>query len=149
VGAEYGTDIPGMWISYSDDLINWDKPELVAVAENIEWEGTKIGAAASPVKTQDGWLVLYHGVDKASTYRVGAMLLDLDNPAKVIGRTKNFIMEPETYYEKYGLVIPNTIFPTAIVEREDELMLYYGCCDTNISLATVKTEDLLDLLKVK
>ena len=149
VGAEYGTDIPGMWISYSDDLINWDKPELVAVAENIEWEGTKIGAAASPVKTKDGWLVLYHGVDKASTYRVGAMLLDLDNPAKVIGRTKNFIMEPETYYEKYGLVIPNTIFPTAIVERDAELMLYYGCCDTNISLATVKTEDLLELLRVK
>ena len=73
---------------YSDDLINWDKPELVAVAENVEWEGTEI-AAASLVKIKDAWLVFYHGVDKHSVYRVGAMLLDIDNPKKVIGRTKN------------------------------------------------------------
>ena len=145
VGAEYGTDSPGMWISYSDDLITWDKPKLVAVAENFEWEGKKIGAAASPLKTKDGWLVFYHGVDAHSVYRVGAMLLDLNNPTKVIGRTKNFIMQPETYYEKHGLVIPNTIFPTAVIERDDELMIYYGCCDTSIALATVKTNDLLNL----
>jgi len=148
VGAEYGTELPGIWISYSDDLIHWDKPEIVAVAENFVWEGKKIGAAATPIKTKAGWLVLYHGVDEASIYRVGAMLLDLQNPAKVIGRTKHFIMEPEEYYEKYGLVIPNTVFPTAVVERDDELMIYYGCCDTNISLATVKTQDLLSVLKV-
>lgn len=146
VGKEYGTDIPGMWISYSDDLLEWSKPELVAVAENFEWEGTKIGAAATPLRTEKGWLVLYHGVDAQSTYRVGALLMDLENPKKIIGRTKSFIMEPETYYEKYGLVIPNTIFPTANIIKDDLLYIYYGCCDTCIGLATVPISELLEAI---
>jgi len=147
VGEEYGTENPGIWISFSDDLLTWEEPKLVAVAENHEWEGLKIGAAAAPVKTKEGWILLYHGVDKSSVYRVGAMLLDLDDPTEVIGRTNNFIMEPEEYYEKFGVVIPNTVFPTAIVERDDELMIYYGCCDTSIALATVKTKDLLEAIR--
>jgi predicted GH43/DUF377 family glycosyl hydrolase len=145
VGKEYGTEIPGIWISYSEDLFEWSRPELVATAENFEWEGTKIGAAASPVWTKDGWLLLYHGVDKKNVYRVGAMLLELENPAVVKGRTKNFIMEPEYYYEKHGLVIPNTVFPTSVIERDGELYIYYGCCDTCIALATVSVEEMLGL----
>lgn len=144
VGKEYGTDIPGIWISYSEDLFEWSEPELVAVAENFEWEGTKIGAAATPVKTERGWLVLYHGVDANSVYRVGALLLDLEDPGKVIARTKGPIMEPREYYEKYGLIIPNTVFPTANIIKDGLLYIYYGCCDTCIALATVPVEDLLD-----
>ncbi len=147
VGKEYGTDIPGMWISYSDDLLEWSDPELVAVAENFEWEGTKIGAAATPIKTEKGWLVLYHGVDANSVYRVGAMLLDLEDPKKVIARTKEPIMEPQEYYEKYGLVIPNTVFPTANIIKDGLLYIYYGCCDTCIALATVPVEELLNILE--
>jgi beta-1,2-mannobiose phosphorylase / 1,2-beta-oligomannan phosphorylase len=144
VGPEYGTPLPGIWISYSDDLLEWSKPELVAVAENFAWEGTKIGAAATPLKTDQGWLVLYHGVDQNSIYRVGALLLDLDNPQKVIARTKDFIMEPQEYYEKFGLVLPNVVFPTANLIINDLLYIYYGCCDTCISLATVPLQELLD-----
>jgi len=147
VGEEYGTEVPGIWLSYSDDLINWDAPVLVAVTENPTWEGLKIGAAAAPIKTEEGWLLLHHGVDATSTYRVGAMLLDLEDPTKVIRRIKEPIMEPEMYYEKYGLVIPNTIFPTSIVEKDGLLYLYYGCCDTSISLATVPLQTILDELK--
>lgn len=147
VGKNYGTEIPGMWISYSDDLMKWSEPELVAVAENFEWEGTKIGAAATPIKTEKGWLVLYHGVDANSIYRVGAMLLDLEDPRKVTARTKLPIMEPEEYYEKYGLIIPNTVFPTANVIKDGLLYIYYGCCDTCIALATVPVEELLSCLK--
>lgn len=143
VGEEYGTDIPGIWISFSEDLLRWTEPELVAVAENFEWEGTKIGAAATPLKTEKGWLVLYHGVDAKSVYRVGAMLLDLENPRKVIARTRGFLMEPEEYYEKHGLVIPNTIFPTANIIKDGLLYIYYGCCDTCIGLATVPMDELL------
>jgi predicted GH43/DUF377 family glycosyl hydrolase len=145
VGEEYGTDAPGIWISYSDDLINWDYPTLVAVAEKEEWEGTKIGAAAAPLWTEKGWLLFHHGVDKKHVYRMGAMLLDLDNPAKVVGRIEDFIMEPEEYYEKHGLVIPNTIFPTAVIDVDGLLYIYYGCCDTSISLAFVPLQELLDL----
>ncbi|EMS70671.1 glycosylase [Ruminiclostridium cellobioparum] len=149
VGKEYGTDIPGIWISYSDDLQKWSEPELIAVAENFGWEGTKIGAAATPVKTEKGWLVLYHGVDANSIYRVGAMLLELENPGKVIARSAEPIMEPQEYYEKYGLVIPNTVFPTANIVKDGLLYIYYGCCDTCISLATVPLGELLDhLLKL-
>ena len=116
----------------------------MAVAENYEWEGTKIGAAGSPIKTEKGWLLLYHGVDKKSIYRVGALMLDLDNPQKVIARTKNFIMEPETYYERFGLVIPNVVFPTANVVKDGLLYIYYGCCDTCIALATVPLDELVE-----
>ena len=143
VGPAYGTELPGIWLSYSDDLIHWDDPVLVATAENPEWEGIKIGAAASPVKTDKGWLLLYHGVDLGSCYRVGAMLLDLDDPSKVIARSKRFVMEPEEYYEKAGLVIPNVVFPTAAIVRDGLLYIYYGCCDTCISLATVPVDELL------
>jgi predicted GH43/DUF377 family glycosyl hydrolase len=146
VGAEYGTDVPGMWISYSEDLLTWSKPELVAVAENSAWEGSKIGAAATPLRTDHGWLVLYHGVDANSIYRVGAMLLDLENPAKVVARTQKPIMEPEEYYEKFGLVIPNVVFPTANLIIDDQLYIYYGCCDTSIGLATVALDELLDII---
>ncbi|QAY68016.1 glycosidase [Paenibacillus protaetiae] len=143
VGERYGTNTPGIWLSYSHDLLEWTEPELVAVAENIEWEGTKIGAAATPIKTDRGWLVLYHGVDAQSVYRVGALLLDLDNPAKVIGRTREPIMEPETYYERFGLVLPNVVFPTANLVIDGTVYIYYGCCDTCIGLATVPLEELL------
>jgi predicted GH43/DUF377 family glycosyl hydrolase len=143
VGEEYGTNEPGIWISFSDDLQNWTKPELLAVAEVPQWEGLKIGAAAAPLKTEHGWLLLYHGVDSKSVYRVGAMLLDLKDPKKVIARTKSPIMEPQEHYEKFGLIINNTIFPTAACLCKDELYIYYGCCDTCISLATVPIEELV------
>lgn len=143
VGEEYATEQPGIWLSYSDDLEEWSKPTLLATAEQ-EWEGGKIGAAASPIKTDKGWLLLYHGVDDTITYRVGAILLDLDDPMKIIARTTNFIMEPEEYYEKFGLVIPNVVFPTSIVEKEGLAYIYYGCCDSCIGLATVPMNDLVD-----
>ncbi|APZ44771.1 glycosidase [Polaribacter reichenbachii] len=143
VGEEYGTDRPGIWICFSDDLHKWSKPVLIARSEE-QWEGKKIGAAANPIKTNKGWLVMYHGVDTGSVYKVGALLLDLEDPTIVIARTKNYIMEPEEYYEKVGLIIPNVVFPTSLVEKDGLLYIYYGACDTSICLATVKTEDLVN-----
>jgi beta-1,2-mannobiose phosphorylase / 1,2-beta-oligomannan phosphorylase len=74
------------------------------------------------------------------------MILDLNDPAKVIARTPNFIMEPEEYYEKFGLFIPNVIFPTGNVVKDGLLYIYYGCCDTSIGLATVLLDDLLNYI---
>jgi len=136
-------DRPSIWISYSEDLETWTPPRLVAKPA-YAWEGGKIGAAATPIRTEHGWLLLYHGVDEESVYRVGAMLLDLADPERVIARPKDFIMEPQEYYERFGLVIPNVVFPTGNVVKDGLLYIYYGCADTAISLATVPLQDLLD-----
>jgi beta-1,2-mannobiose phosphorylase / 1,2-beta-oligomannan phosphorylase len=145
VGEPYGTRQPGIWLSYSGDLSEWSAPKLLATAIN-DWEGGKIGAAASPVKTKYGWLLLYHGVDEKTVYRVGAMILDLKNPLKVLARTRHFIMEPTEYYEKFGLIIPNVIFPTSTILKDGILYIYYGCCDSNISLATVPIDELISCI---
>ncbi|MEX0332479.1 MAG: glycosidase [Puniceicoccaceae bacterium] len=142
VGERYGTDKPGIWISFSEDLNFWEEPGSIAFPEQL-WEEKKIGAATTPIETPEGWLCFYHGVDAYDVYRLGAMLLDINNPAKVIARTKNPIMQPTMYYEKYGLVIPNVIFPTDNVLKDDSIFMYYGCCDTSISLATCELDKLL------
>jgi predicted GH43/DUF377 family glycosyl hydrolase len=146
VGERYGCSGPSMWIAYSTDLARWSEPKLVAAPEN-EWEGGKIGAAAPPLRTDEGWLTLYHGVDANTVYRVGVMLLDLENPERVLARCPDFIMEPEAYYERVGLIIPNVIFPTGNVIKDETLYIYYGCADTCISVATVPVPDLLKLLR--
>ena len=143
VGKDYGCDRPSIWLSFSDDLRTWDRPVLVAAAEHPDWEAVKIGAAAQPLKTDAGWLVLYHGVDRRCVYRVGAMLLDLEDPATVVARCPDWLMEPELPYEKVGLIIPRVIFPSANVIHDGLVYVYYGCCDTTISLATVPLDDLL------
>ena len=97
-----------------------------------------------PIRTDKGWLVLYHGVDEDIVYRVGAMLLDLEQPEKIIARTHHFIMEPETYYEKFGFQIPNVIFPTGNVVKDGLLYIYYGVTDTAIALATVPLDELVE-----
>lgn len=144
-GEEFGTEKAGMWICYSDNLVDWSEPKLLAVPEQ-SWESKKIGGSAPPIRTDKGWLTLYHGVDDHNVYRAGAMLLDIENPGKIIARAKSFIMEPEEYYEKFGLYIPDVIFSTAAVEKEGILHIYYGCTDTAISLATVPTEELIDFV---
>lgn len=143
IGDKYGTARPGMWISYSEDLIRWEEPRLIAVPEQ-EWEWKKIGGATPPIRTERGWLTLYHGVDRENVYRAGAMLLALDNPEKVLARTRQPILEPVEYYERFGLFIPNVVFPTGNIVKDGLLYIYYGCCDTAIGLATVGLNELLD-----
>ncbi|MBI4235452.1 hypothetical protein HY604_04080 [Candidatus Peregrinibacteria bacterium] len=110
------------------------------------WDSKKVGAAAPPVKTKDGWVMLYHGVSEDRIYRVGALLLDLKNPMKVIGRTDNPIFEPETVYEKEG-EIPNVVFPCGNVLIGDKLFVYYGGADKVVGVATVEMSKLLNTIK--
>jgi predicted GH43/DUF377 family glycosyl hydrolase len=77
-------------------------------------------------------------------YRVGLALLDLNDPSKVIARCPHPVMEPETYYERFGSFIPNVIFPTAAPVVNGKVFMYYGCCDTSISLATARLDDLVN-----
>jgi predicted GH43/DUF377 family glycosyl hydrolase len=151
VGEQYGTDKAGIWIAFSDDLENWEDNQLIVKPE-FPWENNRIGGSLPPIKTKEGWLVIYHGVEtieeKNNTvvYRAGAMMLDLDNPTKVLMRGSRFIMEPETYYENYGLYIPHVIFPTGGYLDNDLLHLYYGVCDTAIARASLDLNHLLDFI---
>ena len=147
VGPDYGTDRPAVWLAYSDDLKQWDygrKGQHVLLRPQEPWEESKLGAGPPPVKTEAGWLMLYHGVDRKYVYRVGAALLDLDDVSKVIARTEDFLMEPQEEWEKVG-VIPNVVFPTAAVwEPGRELLVYYGAADRVCGLATADMRELLD-----
>lgn len=134
-------------LARTDDLLHWydDRPFVGGL---YEWENQKIGPAGVPVKTDAGWLTLYHGVYLGPdvhirTYRVGAMLLDLEDPSKVIARTPEPIMSPETDYEKFGNH-DNVVFPCANPVVDGTMYIYYGAADTACCLATVPLEDLLD-----
>ena len=100
--GDYGTDNPSIWIKSSDDLMMWHTDSKLLMKGEEDWE-VKIGGNTPPIKTDEGWFLLYHGVDKNFTYRIGAAILDLDDPTKVLYRTKDFILEPETYEETQGL----------------------------------------------
>ncbi len=112
------------------------------------WDSVKIGVAAPPIKTKEGWILLYHGVDEESIYRVGAVLLNLKNPLEVIARTDEPIFEPEEAYEKIGIV-NNVVFPCGAVTIEDKIYMYYGAADRVIGVATLETEKLLRALLPK
>jgi beta-1,2-mannobiose phosphorylase / 1,2-beta-oligomannan phosphorylase len=141
VGPAYGCDAPSMWLSFSADLLSWSRPTLLAKAMS-PWEGGRVGGSTPPIKTPDGWLVFYHGVQNENeklrrvVYRMGAMLLDLENPMRVLARTREPLLEPVHYYERVGCYIPNVVFPTGAVVKDGVVYLYYGCCDTSIALAT-------------
>jgi len=111
------------------------------------WE-EKIGGSTPPLKTKDGWLVLYHGVEHGGKgyYRVGAVLLDLEDPSKILGRTKEPIMEPEYDYEMNGFY-KGCVFPTGNVIVDDTLFVYYGGADKYVGVATCPVQELIDMIK--
>mgnify|MGYP002895572929 FL=1 len=111
-----------------------------------DWE-VKIGGNTPPIKTDDGWFLLYHGVDANFTYRVGAALLDLNDPTRVLYRTKDFILEPETYEETQGLYRWGVVFPTGAVVKDNILYVYYGASDQWVNLATCDFQELIDFVK--
>jgi predicted GH43/DUF377 family glycosyl hydrolase len=110
------------------------------------WDSRKVGAGAPPVAVKEGWLLLYHGVSEHGVYRVGAVLLDPDNPLQILGRTDDPIFEPEMNYEKFGMV-PNVVFPCGNVLRGETLIIYYGGADQVIGIVTVNVNEILGLLK--
>ena len=109
------------------------------------WDSVKVGISTQPVKTSKGWILLYHGVSGRSRYRVGAALLDLKDPTKVLARTTDAIFEPKDAYEIEGQV-NYVVFPCGAVLNKDELLIYYGGADSVISVASVSLKKLLDSL---
>ncbi|MBW1975760.1 MAG: glycoside hydrolase family 130 protein [Deltaproteobacteria bacterium] len=133
-----------IWISYSPDLIHWGRSKVL-LAPEPGWGASKVGVSTPPIKTEEGWLVLYHGVRQTGAgriYRVGAMLLDLEKPEKLIRYTPHFILAPREYYERVGDV-PNVVFPCGFVLEENVLKLYYGAADTCICLAETTLDEIM------
>ena len=137
VGEEYGTEHPAMWISTSDDVLCWGDSKLLAEAE-FEWESKKIGGNTPPVKTEHGWLTIYHAVGADAHYRLGAMLLDLDDPATVRYRTRDWLMQPEEEYEFEGYY-RGCVFPCGKVVIDGTLFVYYGAADRHVGVAHLRT----------
>ncbi|WP_026487091.1 glycoside hydrolase family 130 protein [Caldanaerobius polysaccharolyticus] len=129
--------MPHIWIAYSEDLITWTDHKIVMSPIPGTWESKKIGIAGPPIKREDGWLLIYHGVDDNNVYRLGAALLDLRDPSKVVARQAEPILEPELKWEKEGLV-PNVVFSCGAVEADGVYYVYYGGADTHIGVAAVE-----------
>jgi len=144
IGPGYPTDIPGIWFAYLNDLSGSGMHEHKLVMKSEQpWESRKIGAGAPPIKTDQGWLLIYHGVTQERVYRAGAALLDLEEPWKVICRSSEPILEPEEEYERIGDV-PNVVFPEGAVIVGDELLVFYGAADKVCCVASVRLSQLVN-----
>ena len=141
---------PDIWIDFVDNLnfdgTSWLKGQVLATPRENSWDDRKIGMAMAPFETPKGWLLLYHGVLKVdNSYRVSAMLLDLENPEKVISRLPEPILEPRMPYEREGQT-PNVVFPCGAVVIGRKLFVYYGGGDSVIGVATINFNALLKKL---
>lgn len=148
-----------VWCSSSPDLIHWGNSHLVLGVEDVAFANDKIGPAAPPIKTSEGWLTTFHAVDIDTSrgkngwedswqkrYHGGIMLLDLNEPWKVIGKCETPLLTPEADYETDNGFRNDVIFPTGMVlDSNDEVRIYYGAADTCICLATAKVNDLIEM----
>ena len=132
---------PNIWMAYSDDLMTWYDHKTLMRVQPGSWDCNRIGAGAPPIKTEYGWLNFYHGVDHRRNYRLGILLLDLEDPSKIVGRSVEPILSPKEIYEKVGIV-PNVVFTCGAVEMDGHYFVYYGGADRVIGVATMDRSDL-------
>ena len=144
VGKKYGVTQASAWISTAKDLLGFRRSKLLIKAK-YDWEAGKLGVNTPPIKTEHGWLTLYHAVGADKYYRLGALLLDLEDPAKVLHRTPEWIMQSEAEYEMEGYY-QGCVLPCGKVVIRETLFVYYGAADKYVCLATCPLEELLDHL---
>lgn len=142
-----GMGTGSIWISYSEDLLSWGESKVLLAPRPGYWDSTRTGASVPPIRTEHGWLELYHGFKMTSSgpiYRAGSALLDLEDPSKVIARCRIPLLSPREDYERVG-DIQNVVFACgAVVEDDGEVKMYYGAADTSMCVATAKLSDILD-----
>lgn len=133
---------PDVWIAYSRDMKTWHDSRRVMSPRSGWWDSVKVGIAGPPIEINGGWLQIYHGVDENRVYRLGALLLDRDDPEKIIYRSEDPILEPCETYECEGLV-PNVVFSCGAVKQGDWLQLSYGASDTVIAVSNLSLDEIL------
>ena len=137
---------PEMWSAQSPDLVHWGKHEPL-YRGRMAWETGRVGAGAPPVRTERGWLELYHGnlrpsrAGEVGAYCAGAMLLDGENPCHLLQVAPRPVLEPTEDYERVGFV-PDVVFPTGIVESKGRILVYYGAADACTGVAEIQADEL-------
>jgi len=138
---------PAMWLARSKDLLHWGGHQKLVDVRPDCWDCVRVGAGAVPFRTGQGWLEIYHGVDKDNRYCLGAVLLDGDDPSKVLARSAEPLLVPEAPYELKGL-LGNVVFTCgAISSNPDEILLYYGAADSVTALVTTSVDEIIGSLK--
>lgn len=140
---------PQVWLAESDDLVNWPEENMRPIfgpRPGNGWDEKRVGGNGVPIETEHGWLMFYHAYNDDHVYRLGVCLLDLEDPAHVLTRPKEFIFEPQELWELRGDV-PNVVFSCANPVLHDTVYVYYGGADHVIGLATCTLDDLLDFAR--
>lgn len=137
-----------IWISYSPDLIHWGNSKVIIKPETYHWDEMKVGPGATPIKTERGWLNIYHGVFatmSGSVYRLGVALHDLEDPSKILGVSDKWILQPEDSWEVTGYV-PNVVFSCGAVKEDDgSVKIYWGGADSVMCVGSANINELVDL----
>ena len=146
------TPFGDIYLSESPDLVHWGRHRFVmGKGGQGWWQGTKIGAGPIPIETREGWLLFYHGVSftcNGFVYSYGAAILDINDPGKVLYRTRDYLLTPEKPYETTGFV-PNVAFPCATMcdAPSGRIAIYYGAADTYTAIAFAQVDELLAYIK--
>ena len=136
-----------IWIAESPDLLHWGNHRCIAHSRKGMWDSARVGAGAAPIRTPEGWLEIYHGATANPTrYCLGALLLDLDEPWKVLARSNEPIMEPIAEYEQVGF-FGNVVFTNGHLVDGDEVTIYYGASDSVICGARFSIQEILHALR--
>lgn len=139
---------PEMWLAKSPDLIHWgEQKHFCGLSKDSDsWDNGRIGGGAVPFRTDRGWVKIYHAADKNDRYCLGAFLLDLNDPTKVIAKTKNPILEPEADYEIEGF-FGNVVFTCGCLVKDDTVIIYYGAADDKICRVDISLEEIFQNMK--
>lgn len=133
---------PSIWYSESPDLLHWGNHKCIVRTRDNKWESQRIGGGAPPIKTPDGWLVIYHGQGDNGVYSLFCLLLDLEEPFRVVRRASTPLLTPTEPYETEGF-FANVIFSNGIVEKEGKIYVYYGASDETVNVAVTDIDSLL------
>ncbi len=137
---------PSMWLAYSPDLVHWGRYSLLMQPRAGKWDSSRIGAGTVPLKTEKGWLEIYHGADENHRYSLGVLLLDADDPSKILYRDSKPILEPAMDYETDGF-FKDVVFTNGMVvspEDPNKMFIYYGSADERVCGAVLMLDQLID-----
>jgi len=132
---------PDICVAYSDDLERWCDIKAIVTPRHRRWDSLKVGIGAPPIEIDEGWLLIYHGVNYEKTYSLGVLILNKKDPERIIYRSEKPILQPTEQYERYGAV-PNVVFSCGAVQIDDQVLIYYGGADTVLCVATYDFDEL-------